>query len=74
MKILELAARCATAVARGEDEPVVVLTLPPGWKAPKGFPRREVLSVNERGERNCRVRADRLLAWLEREGLVRVDR
>lgn len=44
----------------------MTLTLPANWKAPAGFPRRELLSVNAKGERNVRVLAHRVVEWLEK--------
>ena len=38
---------------------------PQGWKAPKGFPRRELLCIPTEGGKTWSVSTDRLLAWLE---------
>ena len=44
----------------------MTITEPKGWKAPAGFPRRELLSVNAKGERNVRVLAHRVIEWLDK--------
>ena len=39
---------------------------PDGWKAPKGFPRRELLCKPTTGGNAWRVSVPRLIAWLEK--------
>lgn len=46
----------------------VQLVFPAGWKAPPGFPRRELACVNAAGERVAWVSTARLLAWCRAEG------
>lgn len=57
----ELEAVAARALATGCDR--VTLTVPADWRAPRGFPRQELLSVNGYGWRNISVSARRLAAW-----------
>jgi hypothetical protein len=40
------------------------IVLPKGWRAPKGFPRGELLQEKEDGSRVVRVNAKRMLRWL----------
>jgi hypothetical protein len=61
---LELAAEAERALAIGCDR--AMLVFPPGWKAPQGFPRREVACVNSKGDTVAWVKAERLLAWVQR--------
>ena len=79
MKPAELAAQCAQAInwcteigTPAEDAGITVV-LPKGWKAPPKFPRRELLCVNDRGERVYRLSAVNVLAWLAANGLVIVE-
>lgn len=45
----------------------LTITVPADWKRPPGFPRCELLSVNTQGERNLRLKAHRLIEWLQQE-------
>ena len=45
----------------------MTLTLPPSFKAPPGWPRGELLSVNGAGERNVSFDPEKLLAYAVRE-------
>lgn len=54
------------AEALHEDERSwMTLVLPKGWKAPKGFPRRELLCEREDGGRAVSVNVRRLLRWID---------
>lgn len=64
MTLEELAAEAARVRAAGLER--VMLVVPAKWKAPPGFPRRELACVNYRGESVVWVRADRLAAWCEK--------
>lgn len=46
-----------------EAETITVWT-PQGWKAPKGFPRRELLCCPTQGGKTWRINRKRLLAWV----------
>lgn len=50
-------------MCRGKTE--VTLCFPQGWKAPRGFPRGELLCVNAHGERVRAINTKRLLAWCD---------
>lgn len=65
-----LARECFDAIAGARDH--VIIEVPEGWRAPKGFPRRELMCVNGKGESVYRVRAERLLGWLIRTRLLTV--
>jgi hypothetical protein len=58
----DLALHVAELVASGYARATV--TVAANWRAPKGFPRYELLSVNATGERNLSVPSGKLLAWL----------
>lgn len=70
MRVEALAQACRAAIARPGAKPRISVALPRCWRAPKGFPRRELLCVNGLGERVYSIPADRLLRWLVAEGLV----
>ena len=44
----------------------VTCVTPPGWKAPAGFPRGELLCVNAKGERVRLYKSAKILAWCDR--------
>lgn len=78
MKPELLAQQCAASINTwtqvGEDpqHARVTLVIPKGWKPPRKFPRRELLSeIN--GQRIYSVSAMNLLAWLAGNGLVKVE-
>ncbi len=41
---------------------------PEGWKAPKGFPRRELLGISAFGGKSWSVSAKALVKWCDRQG------
>lgn len=61
----ELETACITAHLGGQDH--VTLTFPKGAKIPKGFPRRELLSVNPAGDRNYSFDPLKVLMWLREQ-------
>jgi hypothetical protein len=51
----------------------VLVTTPHGWKPPPRFPRGQIVQVKEDGTRVRYLPADRLLAWLAGNGLVKIE-
>ncbi len=62
MNIEQLAREAALAIRAGLG---CHLVLPKNWKAPRGFPRGELLCVNSREERVVSFNPKRLLKWIE---------
>ncbi|WP_029081165.1 hypothetical protein [Bradyrhizobium sp. th.b2] len=46
------------------EDAAVLITTPPGWKAPPKFPRGEIMQVKRDGTRIRRMPAMKLLAYL----------
>lgn len=42
---------------------------PQGWRAPKGFPRRELLCCPAKGGKTSRINVRRLLGYFDQVGL-----
>lgn len=71
MELADLAVACLTAMNTDAPAPGVVLSIPRGWKAPKGFPRRELLSdAGPHQHPVYRIDATRLMAYLVAQGVV----
>lgn len=66
----EMANLCATSINSATEfglpieEARIVVVLPKGWKPPPKFPRRTLLSVNQKNERVYQLSAVNVLAWL----------
>lgn len=75
---LEVARQCVeninfyTLSGMPAEDAGVMITTPPGWKAPPRFPRGEILQVKEDGTRVRRLPAMKLLAWFAGNGFVNV--
>jgi hypothetical protein len=54
----------ARALLRMDVEYMAVWT-PQGWKAPKGFPRRELLCIPSTGGKTWQVKTARMVKYLE---------
>lgn len=54
-----------TLLVLAENSPCESLNVwtPQGWKAPKGFPRRELLCCPSKGGNTWRINREKLLAW-----------
>lgn len=63
MNVSELCLESAKAVLHGQQ---LTLTLPAGQRRPAGFPRGELLSVNQAGDRNVSFDPVKVLAWLQK--------
>lgn len=70
----DLAHYCLRVIEQNKLRPMITVSYPKGWKPPKGFPRRTILSVNSEGETNYSVRADKCLEWLVANQLVTYDK
>lgn len=60
--MVALVMRCALAVAAGEP----TVTISTNGKAPKEFPRGELLSVGTNGARNYAVDPIKVMAWIHK--------
>lgn len=54
-------------------EATVLVTTPPGWKAPPKFPRGRIIQVKKDGSRLRYLPALNVLAYLTAHGLIRME-
>lgn len=57
--------RRAALVLQEQGATHISLWHPQGWKAPRGFPRRELLCTPTQGGSTVSVRLDKLIAWCQ---------